>query len=647
MSAQIHATVVRRAFHVRFDKLVRVSVYQSGEGGVADHGLLLGLGDDDHPHYHTDSRGDVRYYRKEAVDIALSGKANAGHTHAQLHAHANRATLDAIPGHDAAQTGQVLRRSAAGLEWGDAGQFAGGGDMLASVYDVDGDGIVDAAASVPWNGVTDTPSAFPPAAHSHDGDYDALGSATAAVAAHESRENNPHAVTAAQVGADPAGEAASQRAAHETAYDHDAYDAHLADTDNPHAVTAALAGADPAGEATTQRAAHEAAYDHTLIGTGGGATDHGALSGLEDDDHPQYHTDARGDARYERIDATILRTTDLAGPGAAETAARSDHDHDGSYDPAGEASSAVALHKTEPNAHTAASIGYDNGSSGAGGTNVQAAMDEVAGIAALAYNSRVPSGGSVGDMLVRQSDGAAGWQAPAAGGAGYINGLARRPQFKRTGPTEITLAGGCAYEIGGVIAFTSADIVYTMTGLSSSTAEWQYLYIKSGAAGTLTSADFVNSATAPVWDASRQGWYDASGNRCIFAVYTVGDGAIYAFVYANGLVTYQNEFATNISGTDLDMTYVVVQWTAPAFCRTVFGTFQNGGYGNNSATLFYRTAGETGSGVRISFSTGNGYGMEVVRVPVNADLQGEIVHNTNDGNLAWVYNTGWFLPEGM
>jgi hypothetical protein len=31
---------------------------------------------------------------------------------------------------------------------------------------------------------------------------------------------------------------------------------------------------------------------------GGGVTDHGALSGLLDDDHPQYHNDARGDARY-------------------------------------------------------------------------------------------------------------------------------------------------------------------------------------------------------------------------------------------------------------------------------------------------------------------------------------------------------------
>lgn len=37
--------------------------------------------------------------------------------------------------------------------------------------------------------------------------------------------------------------------------------------------------------------------DSTNI-TGAGATDHGALTGLSDDDHAQYHTDARGDARY-------------------------------------------------------------------------------------------------------------------------------------------------------------------------------------------------------------------------------------------------------------------------------------------------------------------------------------------------------------
>ncbi|MDZ4337467.1 MAG: urease accessory UreF family protein, partial [Pseudomonas sp.] len=36
-------------------------------------------------------------------------------------------------------------------------------------------------------------------------------------------------------------------------------------------------------------------------GGGGGASDHGLLVGLADDDHPQYHNNARGDARYTPI----------------------------------------------------------------------------------------------------------------------------------------------------------------------------------------------------------------------------------------------------------------------------------------------------------------------------------------------------------
>lgn len=39
-------------------------------------------------------------------------------------------------------------------------------------------------------------------------------------------------------------------------------------------------------------------YELSGGGGGGGVTDHGALTGLSDDDHPQYHNDTRGDARY-------------------------------------------------------------------------------------------------------------------------------------------------------------------------------------------------------------------------------------------------------------------------------------------------------------------------------------------------------------
>lgn len=39
-----------------------------------DHGLLIGLLDDDHPQYHTDARGDARYYTQSAVDALLAAQ---------------------------------------------------------------------------------------------------------------------------------------------------------------------------------------------------------------------------------------------------------------------------------------------------------------------------------------------------------------------------------------------------------------------------------------------------------------------------------------------------------------------------------------------------------------------------------------------
>lgn len=41
-----------------------------------------------------------------------------------------------------------------------------------------------------------------------------------------------------------------------------------------------------------------------IEGGGGGVTDHGELTGLADDDHTQYHNNARGDARYSLLEHT-------------------------------------------------------------------------------------------------------------------------------------------------------------------------------------------------------------------------------------------------------------------------------------------------------------------------------------------------------
>jgi hypothetical protein len=44
---------------------------------------------------------------------------------------------------------------------------SGSGDMLKSIYDSNGDGIVDQASAAPWAGITGKPSTFTPSAHIH------------------------------------------------------------------------------------------------------------------------------------------------------------------------------------------------------------------------------------------------------------------------------------------------------------------------------------------------------------------------------------------------------------------------------------------------------------------------------------------------
>ena len=51
-------------------------------------------------------------------------------------------------------------------------------------------------------------------------------------------------------------------------------------------------------------------------GGGGGVTDHGALSGLTDDDHLHYLTEGRGDLRYVPLARTVTAGTGLSGGGA-------------------------------------------------------------------------------------------------------------------------------------------------------------------------------------------------------------------------------------------------------------------------------------------------------------------------------------------
>lgn len=206
---------------------------------------------------------------------------------------------------------------------------------------------------------------YSPLGHSHPGAYDPSGTAAAAVSAHVAAGDphpgyltpaegnaayepinaniqahiasaaNPHGVTAAQAGADPAGTASSAIASHLAAGDpHPAYTTAaeaasaapvqsvagktgavslaIADTsglqtalDGKSATGHSHSGLLPAGGTTGQVLTKASATDYDTAwvtgGGGGGVTDHGALTGLSNDTHAQYHTDARGDARYARL----------------------------------------------------------------------------------------------------------------------------------------------------------------------------------------------------------------------------------------------------------------------------------------------------------------------------------------------------------
>jgi hypothetical protein len=47
-------------------------------GEATTHGLLSGLGSDDHIQYHTDARGDIRYYTKSQVDALIAAAGSVG-----------------------------------------------------------------------------------------------------------------------------------------------------------------------------------------------------------------------------------------------------------------------------------------------------------------------------------------------------------------------------------------------------------------------------------------------------------------------------------------------------------------------------------------------------------------------------------------
>lgn len=210
--------------------------------GVTDHGALTGLADDDHTQYHTDARGDARYPPLARNLVAGAGLTGGGTLAADRTLAVGAGTGITVNADDVALDVASARNadhSAISITAG-AG-LTGGGNLTAS-----------RTLSVPDNGITLAMLADIATASF-------LGRTTAAA-------GDPEVLSVLQATA-------------------------LLNT-----FTSGLKGlAPPSGGGTTNFLRADGTWTSP---PGSGVTDHGALTGLVDDDHGHYHTDARGDARY-------------------------------------------------------------------------------------------------------------------------------------------------------------------------------------------------------------------------------------------------------------------------------------------------------------------------------------------------------------
>lgn len=236
-------------------------------------------------------------------------------------------------------------------------------------------------------------------------------------------------------------------------------------------------------------------FNHARLGTGGGGstkflredgtwqtlpsgvTDHGALTGLSDDDHPQYHNDARGDARYSLLAHThafadlTSKPTTVAGYGITD------------YNSLGDARWSMLGHT-----HVSADI-----------TDASTGGNDVADNGLLAkYNTEGQLHGSV----VNSSTPAVWGSSAGSGYAGLFNGGNGTVRLGTpVAPIEVNGSGlvmdatrinaGTVVHIGGL----------TGTGLDISEAGVLSWTSGTGASGTRTSLGLVIGTNVQAYDA--------------------------------------------------------------------------------------------------------------------------------------------------
>lgn len=181
--------------------------------------------------------------------------------------------------------------------------------------------------------------------------------------------------------------------------------------------------------------------------------------------------------------------------------------------------------------------------------------------------------------------------------------------------------------------------------------EFHYIYIDDSAvvtlgSGTLTASEFLNSTTAPTWNATKYGWYNGS-DRCIFAIRTDGSAQILEFFHCSNHCYYADRIADRV-GADLDTTWIDVTLTIPGFTQLGIVVF-TGEYIDGATDAYWRTNGQTGTSGHLMYevSINNRSPRNTVTVHTDSTQIIEVKHGTSNGNKCTVDTDGWLFPTGM
>lgn len=315
-------------------------------GATGDHGDLTGLEDDDHPQYLNDTRGDVRYYPRGQVDSLLGGKVSTSdprlsdartptaHVHSMVDVTGLSLALEGKVNDDDARLSDARTPTSHSHVVGDV---TGLQDVLNGFVTTSDPRLTDARTPTMHShvladvtGLSGELDGKAPTIHSHElvdvtGLTQALGDKADAEHAHEIGDVNGLQGTLD----------GKANAEHDHAIANITGLQNALDAKQPSGSYASASHTHSVGDISASGTASSTTF---LRGDGtwatpageGGTTDHGSLTGLGDDDHPQYLTNARGDARYYtqgQVDAALSGKVGTSDPRLSDARTPTSHVH--------------------------------------------------------------------------------------------------------------------------------------------------------------------------------------------------------------------------------------------------------------------------------------------------------------------------------